>query len=155
MRDATAKGTLSPDEVASIRRTQAMDVIFQRGHEPGFSVAAVASKLHISIRQLYRSFSGYIGPAELIARRRTASTVVLLLVDPELPVGDISSAAGFTDPTTLRDNLHRYAGMGTRALRLAIQTTCGPRHFLVTPETVITALREPQSAWIPVSVREG
>lgn len=137
-------------EVESERRKKAVTLIHQRAHDPNFSVAVVAEELHLSVRQLYRSFAGYVSPTELISRRRTASAVALMLADPEMPVGTITAAAGFSDPTTLRDHLHRYVGMGARQLRLIIRTR-GPRHLRVTPETVRTVMRESESSWIPVA----
>lgn len=150
MSSATAPHAPSGREVERERREKAVTLIHQRAHDPSFSVAAVAAELHLSVRQLYRSFAGYVSPTELISRRRTASAVALMLADPEMPVGAITVAVGFSDPTTLRGHLHRYAGMGARQLRLIIRTR-GPRHLRITPGTVRAVMREPESSWVPVA----
>jgi len=137
-------------EVENERLVQAVTLIHRRAHDPRFGVADVAEELHISVRQLYRCFSGRVGPAELISRRRTATAVAFMLADPELAVSEVAVSAGFSEPTTLRDHLHRYAGMGARELRRGIRNL-GPRTLRVTPGTVNELLREPQSAWVPVS----
>lgn len=150
MSNTTAQHAASGREMESERREKAMTLIHQRAHDPNFSVAAVAEELHLSLRQLYRSFAGYVSPTELISRRRTASAVALMLADPKMPVGAITVAAGFSDPTTLRDHLHRYTGMGPRQLRLIIRTR-GPRHLRFTPSTVSTVMRQSETTWVPVA----
>lgn len=147
MSNTAAQQAQSRREIESDRREKAMTLIRQRAHDPNFSVATVAEELHLSLRQLYRSFAGYVSPTELISRRRTAAAVALMLADPEMPVGAITVAAGFSNPTTLRDHLHRYTGMGPRQLRLIIRTH-GPHHLRFTP---ITVTRQPETTWIPVA----
>jgi len=124
-----------------------MTLTHQRAHDPNFSVAAVAEELHLSLRQLYRCFAGHVSPTELISRRRTASAVALMLADPEIPVEAITVAAGFSDPSTLRDHLQRYTGMGPRQLRLIIRNR-GPRNLRFTSNMV---MRRSETTWIPVA----
>ncbi|WP_136042083.1 MULTISPECIES: helix-turn-helix domain-containing protein [unclassified Microbacterium] len=83
--------------------------------------SSLADELHLSVRQLYRCFAGHVSPTELLARTRVASAVALMLAAPETPVADLTVAAGFSDPSTLRCHLLRYTGMGARELRRAIR----------------------------------
>lgn len=141
-------------EVERERLEKAITLIHQRSHDPRFGVVALADEMHISIRQLYRYFAGHASPAELIARRRIASAVALLLAEPNTSIAELARAAGFADPTTMRDNLHRYAGMGARQLRSAMRV-CAPRLLRVTPETASPALRDAESAWVPIAPRSA
>ncbi|MDF2561593.1 MAG: helix-turn-helix protein [Microbacterium sp.] len=121
MNSLTVPRAPSRHDLARQRREQAVTIIQQRAHDPSFGVAMLADELHLSIRQLYRCFAGHVSPTELLVRTRIASAVALMLVDPEIPVADLTVSAGFSDPSTLRCHLLRYTGMGARELRRAIR----------------------------------
>ncbi|MFJ6533128.1 helix-turn-helix domain-containing protein [Microbacterium sp. NPDC091662] len=99
------------------RRAAALAVIQKRFREPQCSVSSVAEELHLSVRQLYRSFVGHESPSEIISRVRTSAAITLLLNDRGLPAPEVARRAGFVDPGTMREHLRRLLGMGSREIR--------------------------------------
>lgn len=99
------------------RRAAARAIVRRSYRDPQCTVGSVAGELHLSVRQLYRSFIGHESPSDCISRLRASTALGLLLADHTLPVPEVARLAGFVDPGTMRDNLHRFIGMGSRDVR--------------------------------------
>jgi AraC-like DNA-binding protein len=105
--------------VASVRtRTEA--IIYEQATNPDLTPAAVAMQLNVSLRQLYRAFSGGESPAALIRRRRLERAAELLAARrPIANVESIAQECGFASAEYFSRAFRREFGLSPRAYRSA------------------------------------
>ena len=103
--------------VASVRtRTEA--IIYEQATNPDLTPAAVAMQLNVSLRQLYRAFSGGESPAALIRRRRLERAAELLAARrPIANVESIAQECGFASAEYFSRAFRREFGLSPRAYR--------------------------------------
>lgn len=96
----------------------ALDLIERYHRDPTFSPDVIAQQLHLSLRQVYRSFEKTgESLAGLIASRRVQTACELLALDVDLSIGQIAHAAGFPSAPTFRNRFRAHYGIGPQEYR--------------------------------------
>lgn len=99
-------------------RIAAKRVIERRHRDADFGLDELAQSLHISRRQLFRSFEDAADSAgELLLRRRLDSAREKLLRMPPQDVETVAAASGFVDAAALRAQFARRLGMSPSEFR--------------------------------------
>lgn len=99
-------------------RHAATRVIERRHRDSEFGLDELAQTLHISRRQLFRSFEDAIESAgELLLRRRIATAREELLRTPPIDLESAAAASGFSDAAALRAQFTRRLGMSPSEFR--------------------------------------
>lgn len=107
------------EQVASLRR-RIEAIIDERAQDPALTPAVVAADLGVSLRQLYRAFSGPESPAALIRRCRLEHAADLLA--SRHPIGSVEQVArdaGFESAEYFSRAFRREFGLSPRAYRSA------------------------------------
>ena len=119
LRTAVRRPGTDVEHMESIRnRTDT--VIFDQAMDPLLTPAAVATQLNISLRQLYRAFSGTESPATRIRRRRLEHAAELLTShNPSVHVERVALECGFVSAEYFSRAFRREYGLSPRAYRAA------------------------------------
>jgi AraC-like DNA-binding protein len=113
------------EQMESIRaRTDT--IIFEQAADPLLSPVTIAAQLNISLRQLYRAFSGTESPAARIRRRRLEHAAELLArrAAPS-QVERIAQECGFVSAEYFSRAFRREFGLSPRAYRSAHRDRAG------------------------------
>ncbi|GAB2458634.1 helix-turn-helix domain-containing protein [Jatrophihabitans fulvus] len=119
LRTAVAKPGTDLGQVESIRmRTDA--IIFEQAADPELTPAGIAAQLNISLRQLYRAFTGAESPASRIRRRRLerAAEILAARTGPG-QVERVALECGFVSAEYFSRAFRREFGLSPRAYRSA------------------------------------
>lgn len=100
----------SEDARAERIRQQVRELIELNHRRPDFSVKELATKLHMSRRQLYRYFNED-GVASMLAARRAYTARVYIEHHRELSIAEIAVRSGFSDATRLREHFKKTFNM--------------------------------------------
>ena len=107
------------EHVASVR-TRTETIIYEQATDPQLTPASVAAQLNVSLRQLYRAFSGSESPAALIRRRRLERAAELLAARrAPVNVESIAQECGFASAEYFSRAFRREFGLSPRAYRSA------------------------------------
>lgn len=119
LRTAVRKPTSELAQMEAIRtRTDA--IIKTQATDPLLTPATIASQLNISLRQLYRAFSGSESPAARIRRRRLERAAELLLSrQAQANVETVAQECGFVSAEYFSRAFRREFGLSPRAYRSA------------------------------------
>ena len=117
LRTAVRRPGTDIEQMESIRaRTAAL--IFEQAVDPLLTPSAIAGQLNISLRQLYRAFSGTESPAARIRHRRLEHAAELLVAWPSpLQVERVASECGFVSAEYFSRAFRREFGMSPRSYR--------------------------------------
>ncbi|SHG53354.1 AraC-type DNA-binding protein [Jatrophihabitans endophyticus] len=125
----TAVSRPGPDlaHVESIRlRTDA--IIFEQAADPELTPAIIAAQLNISLRQLYRAFTGTESPASRIRRRRLERAAEILAArSGPGHVERVAVECGFASAEYFSRAFRREFGLSPRAYRSAHRDSAGAR----------------------------
>jgi AraC-like DNA-binding protein len=107
------------EQVASVRaRTET--IIYEQATDPQMTPATIAAQLNVSLRQLYRAFSGSESPAALIRRRRLERAAELLASRRTIAnVESVAQECGFASAEYFSRAFRREFGLSPRAYRSA------------------------------------
>jgi AraC-like DNA-binding protein len=95
-------------------------IIFEQAADPLLSPATIAAQINISLRQLYRAFSGTESPAARIRRRRLEHAAELLAArSAPSQVDKIAQECGFISAEYFSRAFRREFGLSPRAYRSA------------------------------------
>jgi len=121
----------SPHEV----RDACLRLIGAHLANPALSQSWLATQLHISRRQLNRSFAGYPGTSEVIARWRLRAAMHVMRKQPDLPVEQVATVCGYSTYETFRSQARRLCGCTPGELRgLAIAgASAAPNNAVAEP----------------------
>lgn len=113
------------ERMESVRsRTEA--IIFENSSDPQLTPAIIAARLNISLRQLYRAFSGGESPAALIRRRRLERAAELLATgEAHAHVEKVAQESGFVSADYFSRAFRREFGVSPRAYRAAYRNVAG------------------------------
>lgn len=101
-------------------RSRTDTLIFEQAVDPLLTPASVAAQLNVSLRQLYRAFSGSESPAARIRRRRLEIAAELLVARaPSVQVERVALECGFVSAEYFSRAFRREYGMSPRAYRSA------------------------------------
>ncbi len=101
-------------------RARTDTIIFEQAADPMLSPASIAGQLNISLRQLYRAFSGAESPAARIRRRRLEHAAELLAArSAPAQVDKIAQECGFVSAEYFSRAFRREFGLSPRAYRSA------------------------------------
>jgi AraC-like DNA-binding protein len=101
-------------------RARTDTIIFEQAGDPLLSPASIAGQLNISLRQLYRAFSGAESPAARIRRRRLEHAAELLAArSAPAHVDKIAQECGFVSAEYFSRAFRREFGLSPRAYRSA------------------------------------
>lgn len=117
----TAVARTGPDLVhAENIRVRTDAIIFEQSSDPDLTPAAIAAQLSISLRQLYRAFTGTESPASRIRRRRLerAAEILATRTGPG-HVERVASECGFASAEYFSRAFRREFGLSPRAYRSA------------------------------------
>jgi AraC-like DNA-binding protein len=119
LRTAVRKPTAELEQIASVRaRTDA--IIYEQAADPLLTPATIAAQLNISLRQLYRAFSGTDSPAARIRSRRLERAAELLSARSAQPhVERVAQECGFVSAEYFSRAFRREFGLSPRAYRAA------------------------------------
>jgi AraC-like DNA-binding protein len=119
LRTAVRRPGTDVEQMETIRsRTDTL--IFEQAVDPLLSPASVAAQLNISLRQLYRAFTGTESPAARIRRRRLEHAAELLVSRaPSVQVERVAQECGFVSAEYFSRAFRREYGMSPRAYRSA------------------------------------
>jgi AraC-like DNA-binding protein len=93
-------------------------IILEQAADPRLTPGSIASQLSVSLRQLYRAFSGTDSPAARIRRRRLERAAELLTAGPEGGnVEQIAKECGFASAEYFSRAFRREFGLSPRAYR--------------------------------------
>ena len=117
LRTAVRRPGTDIEQMESIRaRTAAL--IFEQAVDPLLTPSAIAAQLNISLRQLYRAFSGTESPAARIRHRRLEHAAELLIAWPSpLQVERVAAECGFVSADYFSRAFRREFGMSPRSYR--------------------------------------
>ncbi|MCW2496472.1 helix-turn-helix transcriptional regulator [Jatrophihabitans sp.] len=125
LRTAVLAPTAELEQMESIR-SRADTVIVEQAGDPLLTPAAVAGQLNISLRQLYRAFTGSESPAALIRRRRLEHAAELLTTRTvAVQVDRVASECGFASAEYFSRAFRREYGVSPRAYRSAHRDQLG------------------------------
>ena len=95
-------------------------IIFEQAADPELTPAKIAAQLSVSLRQLYRAFSGTDSPAARIRRRRLERAAELLTGGPDGGhVEKIAQDCGFASAEYFSRAFRREFGLSPRSYRSA------------------------------------
>jgi AraC-like DNA-binding protein len=95
-------------------------IIFEQASDPTLTPATIAAQLSVSLRQLYRAFTGTDSPAARIRRRRLERAAELLTAGSESGhVEKIAQDCGFASAEYFSRAFRREFGLSPRAYRSA------------------------------------
>lgn len=119
LRTAVRKPAADLEQIASVRaRTDA--IIYEQAADPLLTPATIAAQLNISLRQLYRAFSGTDSPAARIRSRRLERAAELLSARTVQPhVDKVAQQCGFVSAEYFSRAFRREFGLSPRAYRAA------------------------------------
>jgi AraC-like DNA-binding protein len=119
LRTAVRKPTAELEQIASVRaRTDA--IIYEQAADPLLTPATIAAQLNISLRQLYRAFTGTDSPAARIRSRRLERAAELLSArSPQPHVERVAQECGFVSAEYFSRAFRREFGLSPRAYRAA------------------------------------
>jgi AraC-like DNA-binding protein len=119
LRTCVRKSTPELAQMELIRaRTDA--IIFEQSSDPALTPASIAAQLSVSLRQLYRAFTGTDSPAARIRRRRLERAAELLTAGSEGGhVEKIAQDCGFASAEYFSRAFRREFGLSPRAYRSA------------------------------------
>ncbi|MGH3266095.1 MAG: helix-turn-helix domain-containing protein, partial [Trebonia sp.] len=110
------------EQIASVRaRTET--IIYEQATDPQLTPATIATQLNVSLRHLYRAFSGAESPAALIRRRRLERAAELLAARRAIAnVESVAQECGFASAEYFSRAFRREFGLSPRAYRSAHRT---------------------------------
>ncbi len=89
-----------------------------RNYPNGSTTApSVAASLHVSTRQLYRSFEGYITPLGVLQFIRLIAALVIFAEDPQGGIEEVALAVGLTNRLALHRLVQSRTGKSPSILR--------------------------------------
>lgn len=95
-------------------------IIFEQAADPLLTPVMIAGELNISLRQLYRAFTGTESPAARIRRRRLERAAELLATShAQAQVEDVAQDCGFASAEYFSRAFRREFGLSPRAYRAA------------------------------------
>ncbi|MGN6606577.1 MAG: helix-turn-helix domain-containing protein [Jatrophihabitans sp.] len=112
----------APAELAQMEliRARTDAIIFEQAADPTLTPATIAAELSISLRQLYRAFSGMDSPATRIRRRRLERAAELLTAASGIgQVEKVAIDCGFTSAEYFSRAFRKEFGLSPRAYRSA------------------------------------
>jgi AraC-like DNA-binding protein len=119
VRTAVRQPASEIEQMESIR-SRADTVITEQASDPLLTPAGVAAQLTISLRQLYRAFTGAESPAVRIRRRRLEQAADMLTSRmPTVPVERVATECGFVSAEYFSRAFRREYGLSPRAYRSA------------------------------------
>lgn len=119
LRTAVRRPVTDVEQMASIR-TRTDTIIFEQAADPLLRPVTIAAQLNISLRQLYRAFSGSESPAARIRRRRLDHAAELLVArSAPSQVEKIAQECGFVSAEYFSRAFRREFGLSPRAYRSA------------------------------------
>lgn len=123
LRTAVAKATPDLAHAEQIRmRTDA--IIYEQAADPDLTPAVIAAQLSISLRQLYRAFTGTDSPASRIRRRRLERAAEILTArSGPGHVERVAQECGFASAEYFSRAFRREFGLSPRAYRSAHRET--------------------------------
>jgi AraC-like DNA-binding protein len=125
LRTAVRAPSSECEQMQSIR-ARADTVIVEQAGDPMLTPAAVAGQLNISLRQLYRAFTGSESPAALIRRRRLERASELLTTRAVgVQVDRVALECGFVSAEYFSRAFRREYGLSPRAYRSAHRDRLG------------------------------
>jgi AraC-like DNA-binding protein len=99
-------------------RSRTDTLIFEQAMDPLLTPASVAMQLNVSLRQLYRAFTGSESPAARIRRRRLEHAAEMLTSRaPSIQVERVAQECGFVSAEYFSRAFRREYGMSPRAYR--------------------------------------
>lgn len=117
LRTCVRTPTAERERLESIR-TRTETIIFEQAHDAALSPASIAYQLNISLRQLYRAFTGSESPASRIRRRRLEHAAELLVGHrPPTHVDEVAKECGFESAEYFSRAFRREFGLSPRAYR--------------------------------------
>ncbi len=106
-------------------------IIFEQAADPALTPASIASQLNISLRQLYRAFSGTESPAARIRRRRLERAAEILAARSGTgQVERVAAECGFSSAEYFSRAFRREFGLSPRAYRSAHRDSSLARYRL-------------------------
>jgi AraC-like DNA-binding protein len=119
LRTAVLRPRSEPEQMESVR-TRTDLIIHEQAADPLLTPASIAAQLNISLRQLYRAFSGTESPAARIRRRRLERAAELLVIrEQHAHVEKIAQQCGFVSSEYFSRAFRREFGLSPRAYRTA------------------------------------
>lgn len=119
LRTAVRRPATDIEQMESIR-SRTDTIIFEQAADPLLSPVTIAGQLNISLRQLYRAFSGSESPAARIRRRRLEHAAELLVArSAPSQVEKIAQECGFVSAEYFSRAFRREFGLSPRAYRSA------------------------------------
>jgi AraC-like DNA-binding protein len=119
LRTAVRRPGAEVEQMESIR-SRTDTIIFEQASDPLLSPATIAAQLNISLRQLYRAFSGTESPAARIRRRRLEHAAELLAARAApAQVEKVAQECGFISAEYFSRAFRREFGLSPRAYRSA------------------------------------
>ena len=131
LRTAVRRPGTDLEQMESIRsRTAAL--IYEQAIDPQLTPAGIAGQLNISLRQLYRAFTGTMSPAARIRHRRLEHAAELLIsVTSQVQVDRVAAECGFASAEYFSRAFRRQFGMSPRAYRSQHRARVYPRSVSV------------------------
>lgn len=118
LRTAVRRTGTEVEQMETIR-TRSDTLIFEQALDPLLTPAVVAAQLNVSLRQLYRAFSGAESPAARIRRRRLEHAAEALASRGTVQVERVARECGFVSAEYFSRAFRREYGMSPRAYRSA------------------------------------
>ena len=98
-------------------RAEAIRIVLAEHRDPRLNVGVIASRLHISVRNLQRHFATVGGVWNLITRTRLDSAAAALCAQPDATIEHIAIACGFADVNAFRVQFKRRFGENPSSYR--------------------------------------
>jgi AraC-like DNA-binding protein len=132
LRSAVRRPGTDVEQMEAIR-TRTAALIFEQAVDPMLTPAVIASQLNISLRQLYRAFTGTESPAARIRRRRLEHAAELLVAWPSAAqVERVALECGFVSPEYFSRAFRREYGVSPRSYRARYRARLSPQHASAT-----------------------
>jgi AraC-like DNA-binding protein len=114
----TARSMITDVELMESIRHRTTTLVFEQAADASLSPASIAAQLDISLRQLYRAFSGTESPAARIRRRRLERAAELLMTSASpVVIETVAQACGFVSGEYFSRAFRREFGLSPRAYR--------------------------------------
>jgi AraC-like DNA-binding protein len=114
----TARRAVTELELMESIRHRANTVIFEQAADASLSPVAIAAQLDVSLRQLYRAYTGSESPAVRIRRRRLEKAAELLTTaSSPVVIERVAAACGFVSGEYFSRAFRREFGVSPRTYR--------------------------------------
>lgn len=96
---------------AAVLRRAVLDDLHRSHRDPATSIASTAARLGVSVRHVHAAFEDAPESAGQVLRRLRHETAGQLLLDADLPIGEIATRVGYRDTTAFIRSWTRATGM--------------------------------------------